>query len=1168
MRKRYKIPLAALLVFFGIIAAGVLIFTQTPLLKMEVNRSLRGYLKDRYRLEVKIGGLGGNGFSELLLTDLTVDYQHPTRPYRLVKIDTLFARYQAADFFRRRWEVDSFAIRGIEGVILSDSTGRLLLPSFADENGKGGKVAFAVQKFDFERLGFRLFTPNRSWEVSSGRAAGSVQSNGDRFDFSLSRLAFSLPLETLSVRQARLAGSEADNRFQFDSFYVTTDSSRVSGKGSLRLLPDVDLEADFASTGFSFSELRRLTGLALSGDLAVAGRVRGDFSHLSGNLRADGTFLERRVKDLALGFRYRKNHFDFLGVSGELAGARWEGKALLDLNATPPAWEYSGTVEHFDLNRMVPQSLASDLSGQIEAKGVGLANKDLAIDLNLNLVPGSFNKFPISSAAGQVAVSTKEAVFAPGFRVGYLHSDYRFSGRVIYEDSASVAGTARFSDLKDFWGKLFVKKIAGRGEADFVFSGKTKDFGVEGKFRSDSIHIYDIFSENFLADFDLTRFLTRRKGEATVRFGPTRVYAVPMDSANIGFRLDSNLVVWEDGLAAGPGWRLLASGQLNLADSIHQKLTLPEAQLFWNKVPFVLRTPAQLSIDTGGVAIEKAEFRVADGTATAAGFIGYNENLDLDFSVDKVSVPSFYTFLRMKGEPLGGKASFSGQLSGPFENPRMELSGRVDSLKKKRLLLGNLSGAIRYAERRFNFEKVTFESPYGNYQLAGYLPFDMALARREKRVLDEPMKLSLSASGKRFDLLNLILPNVENLSGNFNLSLTAGGTPERPEFFGEVSLKDGRLKLMELENPIENLNTELVLKNTRLLIRGFSGTSRWKGKTGRLSAEGSLEFTSREEFGYNLRVKGEKFPFSYEFEPMEGIANFDLTVSGQTPPEVAGKIELLSLVYSGDFAEETRTTPAFTSAELSSQWDFNLHLSALNNWWIKASDVDAELKGDLYVLRQDGVYNFLGSLETIRGKYSLLGSSFRIERGVITYDDIAEANPKLDIAAVAKVRQPRTQNEATRPPDTELRILIAGTLKQPEVKPDPSSPYSEQDIVFLLASGSANPDSLGAGGGFSRRVSVGGLSLATQSLQRAAARQLGVETIEFAPEGDGNLLESRLTIGKYALPGLYIYGSSPLSTFRGQELGFEYSLGKRFYLEGIKDRNNLYRFNLNLRWEY
>jgi len=171
---------------------------------------------------------------------------------------------------------------------------------------------------------------------------------------------------------------------------------------------------------------------------------------------------------------------------------------------------------------------------------------------------------------------------------------------------------------------------------------------------------------------------------------------------------------------------------------------------------------------------------------------------------------------------------------------------------------------------------------------------------------------------------------------------------------------------------------------------------------------------------------------------------------------------------------------------------------------------------------------------------------------------------------VTKFRQPDT-SQAIRSPDIELRILIGGTLKQPDVKPDPSSPFTEQDIVFLLASGrTANPDSLfeGAGGGFSRRLSVGGLSLATQSLQRAAARQLGVETIEFAPEGDGNLLQSRLTIGKYALPGLYIYGSSPLSTFHGQELGFEYSLGKRFYLEGIKDRNNLYRFNLNLRWEY
>lgn len=445
----------------------------------------------------------------------------------------------------------------------------------------------------------------------------------------------------------------------------------------------------------------------------------------------------------------------------------------------------------------------------------------------------------------------------------------------------------------------------------------------------------------------------------------------------------------------------------------------------------------------------------------------------------------------------------------------------------------------------------------------------MALAEREKRIPDEPMKLSLSASGKRFDLLNLVLTNVENLSGDFNLSLEAAGTPERPELTGEVSLKNGRLKLLELENPIENLNTELVLKNTRLFVRSFSGSSRWKGKAGRVTASGTLEFTSLEEFGYDLHVVGERFPFSYEFEPMEGVANFDLTISGQTPPEVGGKIELLALVYSGDFSEESRTTPVFTTSELASLWDFNLHLTALNNWWIKTTDVDAELKGDLYILRRNGVYNFLGGLETIRGKYALLGNSFSIEHGTITYDNIAEPNPKLDIAAVTKVRPARDAAQLVRSPDIDLRILITGTLNQPEVKPDPASAYTEQDVVFLMTTGRASPDSaFSPGGGLAQRLSIGGLSLATQAVQRAAARQLGVETIELAPEANGNFLQSRLTVGKYALPGLYIYGSSPLSSFRGQELGFEYSLGKRFYLEGLKDRNNLYRFNLNLRWEY
>ncbi len=1171
MRKRYKIPLAAILAFFGIITAGVLIFTQTPLLRLEVNRSLKKYLKDKYHLDVKIGGLSGNGFSELLLTDVTVNYEDSLRPYRLLKIDTLFARYKASDFFRRRWLVDSLSVHGAEGVILSDASGKLLLPSLAGEEGSQKKLPFEISHFEIKRLGFKLFLPSRSWEVSDYNARGRLMSDGDRFTFALSQVGFKLPLESLQVERARLGGEEFENRIRLDSFFVASDSSEVSGKGALQLLPKPEFELKFQSRAFSFSELRRLTGLSLSGDLALAANLKGDFSSVFGSLGTSGVFLERSVEDLKVEMSFRNKAFDFSSISGQVAGAAWKGTGKLDLKASPPRWEYAGAVENFDLNKMVPQTLPSSLSGEVNAQGQGLSGKDLQVDLTLNLGAGSFDEFPFSSAAGKVSVNVNEAVFAAGFSVNYLNSAYQFSGRIDYNDSASVSGTAQFADLKDFWGKLFVKKLAGRGAADFAFSGKTKDFDVRGTFRSDSLFIYDIFSKNFSAQFNLARFLTRRKGETAVHFGQGRAYAVPLDSAGIKFELDSNLVNWDSGWASGPNWQLNASGRLKLVDSLHQEVVLPEGKLVWNQTPIALKSPALLALDSSGVTIKNALLQLADGTGSVTGFLGYNETLNLDFSTTKVSLPAYYTFLQRNEETLKGWVSLSGHLSGPFENPEMNFSVRIDSLKRRKLLFGDLTGKLHYANRQLGFQDFIFESPYGSSRLSGQFPVDLSLARREERVLEEQMNFSVSASGQRFDLLNLVLSDVENLSGDFKLNLSITGTPNRPQFGGEVELKKGRLKLLELENPIENLDADLALVNNRLVCRSMTGTTRWKGKTGKVLVGGAVEFTSLSEFGYDLRLKGEKFPFSYEFDELEGVADFDLTVTGQTPPEVAGKINLLALTYSGDFAEETRTTFPFTSSELSSKWDFNLLLSSLNNWWVKTSDVNAELKGDIYVLRREGVYNFLGKLETIRGRYSLLGNSFQIERGLVTYDDIAEANPKLDISAVSKLRPPRTANQVVRPSDIELRILIGGTLRQPEVKPDPSSPYTEQDVVFLLATSgrSSNPDSLLAGGGgFSQRLTIGGLSLAAQAFQRAAGRGLGVETIELSSEGNGNLLESRLTIGKYAIPGLYIYGSSPLSTFRGQELGFEYSLGRRFYLEGLKDRSNQYRFNLNLRWEY
>jgi hypothetical protein len=89
--------------------------------------------------------------------------------------------------------------------------------------------------------------------------------------------------------------------------------------------------------------------------------------------------------------------------------------------------------------------------------------------------------------------------------------------------------------------------------------------------------------------------------------------------------------------------------------------------------------------------------------------------------------------------------------------------------------------------------------------------------------------------------------------------------------------------------------------------------------------------------------------------------------------------------------------------------------------------------------------------------------------------------------------------------------------------------------------------------------------LGTRQLSR-----LGVETFEIDPSYGGKLdpLRSKVTLGFYTSPNLYIYGRSQLSQKLGQEVGFEYRFNKSFMLEGLKDEEDLYHLNLKLKWEF
>jgi hypothetical protein len=81
---------------------------------------------------------------------------------------------------------------------------------------------------------------------------------------------------------------------------------------------------------------------------------------------------------------------------------------------------------------------------------------------------------------------------------------------------------------------------------------------------------------------------------------------------------------------------------------------------------------------------------------------------------------------------------------------------------------------------------------------------------------------------------------------------------------------------------------------------------------------------------------------------------------------------------------------------------------------------------------------------------------------------------------------------------------------------------------------------------------------------------LGVETFEIDPYygEEFDPWQTRVTVGAYATPNLYIYGRSSLSFGSGQEVGFEYRFSENFRLQGSGDENQYYRLSMKLHWEF
>jgi len=183
----------------------------------------------------------------------------------------------------------------------------------------------------------------------------------------------------------------------------------------------------------------------------------------------------------------------------------------------------------------------------------------------------------------------------------------------------------------------------------------------------------------------------------------------------------------------------------------------------------------------------------------------------------------------------------------------------------------------------------------------------------------------------------------------------------------------------------------------------------------------------------------------------------------------------------------------------------DIDLSVPRDLWLRSTDMNVEIGGELIVRydRRVGDLVMIGDLEALRGSYQVLGRTFEVETGSVSFLGQPGVNPSLNIEALSRIR--RRQGDRL-----EVRATVTGTLVQPLVTLSTTEAgVSQPDLVSYLLLGVPSGElGTGAAGAASvgQDVTTGGVLLFGGALGSqigtAIAQQTGVVDYFAISQGD------------------------------------------------------------------
>ena len=464
---------------------------------------------------------------------------------------------------------------------------------------------------------------------------------------------------------------------------------------------------------------------------------------------------------------------------------------------------------------------------------------------------------------------------------------------------------------------------------------------------------------------------------------------------------------------------------------------------------FMLEQPLMLSRHGADLALEGLALQFGPGRISGNAAV---RGEALSAAVAASGLP-IVAVAGLAGHPgINGSVSLQASLGGTFAAPHGRAQLSIAGLSAPSVASGpalGLSVAAGWNGRIVDLQGQVTGLGRDRVVLSGSLP--VVLTRAPLGITVPPdglLALRLEGAGEIGDLADLLPLGEDRLTGRFAADVMVGGTVRSPTASGSLTLRNARYANFASGAVLANLNAAVVGDRDRFRLASLSAGD---GAGGSLSATGSvvLDGGAGPTASLSARLNHFRLAASDEVEasasgtvsvngPLSAphvaaaltINRADITLPDSLPPSV---VVIPVTQIGGPGAKSAAPVAAPTLAMA-----LDIVLRMPGQVFVRGHGLNSDWHGRLQITGTTAAPRILGVLAATHGSVDLLGKSFLLTRGRITFDGGAKLDPALDIVAEASAA------------DITARVIISGYASAPKIALASTPPVPQDEILSRI----------------------------------------------------------------------------------------------------------------------